>query len=146
VGIHGQWERHYGHSWFYALIPANAAAVDTIGDKIIPRYRRRLENAMSILKADLELPKSPIQKFASRGSILRRWCMNRLTAVLGWWLFALFDSNGSRHTEAGHPAQDVASDLRLGLLIGQSPGVEAATEDRFVSGHGGLHPAPPRIS
>ncbi len=40
--------------WLYVLIPANAAAVDTIRDKIIPRYRGRLENAMSILKADLE--------------------------------------------------------------------------------------------
>jgi len=40
--------------WFYVLIPANAAAVDAIRDKIIPRYHGRLENAMSILKADLE--------------------------------------------------------------------------------------------
>jgi hypothetical protein len=58
--IEGKWEfTDNGNGttsidWFYVLIPANVVAVDTIRDKIIPRYRGRLENAMSILKADLE--------------------------------------------------------------------------------------------
>jgi hypothetical protein len=40
--------------WFYVLIPANAGAVQTIKDKILQRYRGRLENAMNIIKNDLE--------------------------------------------------------------------------------------------
>ena len=40
--------------WFYVLIPANSDAVPAIRDKIIPRYRGRLENAMTIIKTDLE--------------------------------------------------------------------------------------------
>lgn len=40
--------------WFYVLIPANAAAVSTIKDKTLSRYRARLENAMNIIKSDLE--------------------------------------------------------------------------------------------
>jgi hypothetical protein len=42
--------------WFYVLIPANAGAVQTIKDKILARYRGRLENAMNIIKNDLEKP------------------------------------------------------------------------------------------
>ena len=40
--------------WFYVLIPATPDAVATIKEKVIPRYRGRLENAMNIIKNDLE--------------------------------------------------------------------------------------------
>jgi hypothetical protein len=40
--------------WFYVLVPANREAVATIKEKILARYRGRLENAMNIIKADLE--------------------------------------------------------------------------------------------
>lgn len=40
--------------WFYVLIPAGPEAVATIKEKILARYRGRLENAMNIIKADLE--------------------------------------------------------------------------------------------
>lgn len=42
--------------WFYVLIPENEGAVQTIKEKILSRYRGRLENAMNIIKADLEKP------------------------------------------------------------------------------------------
>ena len=42
--------------WFYVLIPATAGAVQAIKEKILGRYRGRLENAMSIIKDDLEKP------------------------------------------------------------------------------------------
>jgi hypothetical protein len=48
----------------------------------------------------------------------------------------LFDWLGHWHTEAGHPVQDVAADLRLGLLIAQSLGMKTPTDDGFVSVHG----------
>jgi Polyketide cyclase / dehydrase and lipid transport len=40
--------------WFYVLVPANPEAIPTIKEKILARYRGRLENAMNIIKADLE--------------------------------------------------------------------------------------------
>jgi Polyketide cyclase / dehydrase and lipid transport len=40
--------------WFYVLVPANSEAIATIKEKILARYRGRLENAMNIIKADLE--------------------------------------------------------------------------------------------
>ena len=42
--------------WFYVLIPANTEAVQAIKEKILGRYRGRLENAMNIIKNDLEKP------------------------------------------------------------------------------------------
>ena len=42
--------------WFYVLIPATTEAVQAIKEKILGRYRGRLENAMSIIKDDLEKP------------------------------------------------------------------------------------------
>jgi hypothetical protein len=42
--------------WFYALIPSNAGAVQTIIEKTLGRFRGRLENAMNIIKSDLEKP------------------------------------------------------------------------------------------
>jgi Polyketide cyclase / dehydrase and lipid transport len=44
--------------WFYVLVPANSEAIATIKEKIVARYRGRLENAMNIIKADLE--KTPV--------------------------------------------------------------------------------------
>ena len=50
--------------------------------------------------------------------------MNRMKALLFPDVLVLFDPDGDRHAEAGHAVEDIASDLRLGLLIGQSPGVK----------------------
>jgi len=50
-------------------------------------------------------------------------------------LFGLFDPNGDRHAEVGHAVQDVAADLRLGLLIGQSPSLKTPSDDGLVSVH-----------
>jgi hypothetical protein len=33
-----------------------------------------------------------------------------------------------RHAEPGHPVEDIATNVRLGPLIGQSPGAEAPTD------------------
>ena len=59
-------------------------------------------------------------------------------ALDGRWLL---DPEGDRHAEAGHPIEDVAANLRLGPLVGQSPGVETSTDDRLVTEHGGLDEA-----
>jgi hypothetical protein len=42
--------------WFYVLIPADAGPAQTIKEKILGRYRGHLENAMNIIKSDLEEP------------------------------------------------------------------------------------------
>jgi hypothetical protein len=39
-------------------VPANSEAIATIKEKILARYRGRLENAMNIIKADIE--KTPV--------------------------------------------------------------------------------------
>ena len=40
--------------WFYVLVPSNPESIATIKEKILARYRGRLEDAVSIIKADLE--------------------------------------------------------------------------------------------
>ena len=42
---------------------------------------------------------------------------------------SLFDPLGNRHTEAGHPVEDVAGNFGLGLLIGQSPSVKSPADE-----------------
>src|SRR5689334_20727633 len=42
------------------------------------------------------------------------------------------DPNGDRHAEARHLIENVASDLCLGPLIRQSPGMKTPTDGRFV--------------
>src|SRR5271157_4462047 len=39
------------------------------------------------------------------------------------------DPDRRRHAEAGHAIQNVAADLRLGPLIGQSPGLKTPADD-----------------
>jgi len=51
------------------------------------------------------------------------------------------DSAGGRHAEARHPVENVASNSRLGPLIGQSPGVESAANDDLVTKHRDLDQA-----
>ena len=48
------------------------------------------------------------------------------------------DPDGRRHAERSQPVEHVASDFRLGPLIGQSPGVKAPADDGLVAKHGGL--------
>ena len=59
---------------------------------------------------------------------------------------ALFDTDGDRHAEAGHPVKRVAGDFGFGLLIGQSPGMKTPADDGLVAIHRRLHQAPPAIS
>jgi hypothetical protein len=54
----------------------------------------------------------------------------------------LLDTNGDRHAEAGHSIEDVATELCLGLLTGQSPGVETPADDGLVSVHRRFNEAP----
>src|SRR5919199_2906388 len=64
--------------------------------------------------------------------------MNRPSAVFTRWLCASDDAGGDWHAEPCHPVEHVAPDLRLGPLIGQSPGVKAPADDGLVSIHSGL--------
>src|SRR5204863_10167412 len=52
------------------------------------------------------------------------------------------DPDGDRHAESGHPVKNVTSNLRLGSLIGQNPGVKAPADDGLVSIHCGFGQAP----
>src|SRR3954453_13455793 len=61
-------------------------------------------------------------------------------------LRALFDTDGDRHTEAGHSVERVAGDFGFGLLIGQTPGLKTPADDGLVAIHRRLHEAPPAIS
>jgi hypothetical protein len=72
--------------------------------------------------------------------------MNRMKALFFPDVLVLFDPDGDRHAEAGHAVEDIASDLRLGLLIWRSPGVKASADDGFVSVHCRFDSAPPGIS
>ena len=51
------------------------------------------------------------------------------------------DPGGGRHAEPRHPVEHIASDFRLGPLIGQSPGVESPADDGLVANHRGLNQA-----
>lgn len=61
------------------------------------------------------------------------WCANSLLAVFFPSSLGSLDANGNWHTEARHPVEDIASDLCLGPLIGQSPGVKTTADDGLVS-------------
>src|SRR5690242_16996442 len=71
-----------------------------------------------------------------------RWCTNRPRVASPFRSRVSDDPDGDRHAEPCHPVEHVAPDLRLGPLIGQSPGVETPTDDGFVSIHPGLGQAP----
>ena len=58
----------------------------------------------------------------------------------------LFDTSGDRHAKIGHPIEDCASDSRLRLLIGQSPGVKAPPNDGLVAEHRCFNEAPSAIA
>src|SRR3954467_3076668 len=61
-------------------------------------------------------------------------------------LRALFDTDGDRHTEAGHSVERVAGDFRFGSLIGQSPGMKTPADDGLVAIHRRFDEAPPAVS
>src|SRR3954463_8866361 len=75
----------------------------------------------------------------------RRWCMNTVWVASPPQACVLFDTDGDRHAEAGHSVERVAGDFRLGLLIGQSPGMQTPADDRLVAIHRRLHEASPAI-
>src|SRR3954451_21714906 len=58
----------------------------------------------------------------------------------------LFDTDGDRHTEAGHSVEGVAGDVGFGLLVEQSPGMQTPPDDGLVAIHHRLYEAPPAIS
>ena len=64
--------------------------------------------------------------------------MNRPSAAFTRWLCASDDAGGDWHAEPCHPVERVASNLRLGPLVGQSSGVETPAGDGFVSTHSGF--------
>ena len=84
-----------------------------------------------------------------------RWCMNQvfMTSPVPRWCMEnwrraptplvpdLFGADGDRHAEARHPIENVASDSRLGPLIGQSAGVESSSNDGLVAEHRSLDQA-----
>jgi hypothetical protein len=58
----------------------------------------------------------------------------------------LFDTSGDRHAEVCHPIEDRASDSRLCILIRQSPGVKAPSNDDLVAEHRCFNQAPSAIA
>src|SRR5947209_16426936 len=56
------------------------------------------------------------------------------------------DALRHRHAEPGHPVEHRAGDPGLGLLAGQSPGAEAATDDGLVPEHGGFAERAPAVA
>jgi len=52
------------------------------------------------------------------------------------------DPDGDRHAESGHPVKNVTSNLRLGSLIGQNPGVKAPADEGLVAVYCGFGQAP----
>jgi hypothetical protein len=55
------------------------------------------------------------------------------------------DPEGDRNAEPSHTVEDVASDLCLGPLIAQNPGVKPPADDCFISIHRGFDQAPAAI-
>src|SRR3954463_3874757 len=75
-----------------------------------------------------------------------RWCMNGVWVASPPQACALFDTDGDRHTEAGHSVERVAGDFGFGLLIGQSPSMKTPADDGLVAIHRRFDEAPPAIS
>jgi hypothetical protein len=72
--------------------------------------------------------------------------MNGIRGLFRPEVLGLLDPDGDRHAEAGHAVEDVAANLCLGLLVGQSPGVKTPADDGLVSVHRGFNEAPPGIT
>jgi hypothetical protein len=72
--------------------------------------------------------------------------MKNWSYALGSLVRGLFDSNGDRHAETGHPIQGRTSDFRFRLLIGQSPGVKPPSNDGLVATHRRFNEAPPAVT
>src|SRR3954453_14010303 len=75
-----------------------------------------------------------------------RWCMNMAWVAFPPHACVLFDTDGDRHTEAGHPVEGVAGDFGFGPLIGQTSGMKTPANDGLVAIHRGLHEAAPAVS
>jgi hypothetical protein len=56
------------------------------------------------------------------------------------------DPGGDRHAETCHPVEHVASDFRLGPLVGQSPCVKSSADDGLVAKHCRLNQTPAIIA
>src|SRR4051795_9039099 len=76
----------------------------------------------------------------------RHWCMNTVWVASPPQACVLFDTDGDRHTEAGHPVEGVAGDFGFGSLIGQTSGMKTPANDGLVAIHRGPHEAAPAIS
>jgi hypothetical protein len=56
-----------------------------------------------------------------------RWCTDRPPVVFPFPTRVSVDASGDRHTGRSHPVEHVACHLRLGPLIGQTPGNRGKT-------------------
>src|ERR1700733_10907348 len=64
-----------------------------------------------------------------------RWCADRPAKCLPFSVCVSADPGGDRHAEPCHPVEHVASDFRLGPLIGQNPCVKSSADDGLVAKH-----------
>src|SRR3954467_3819457 len=78
--------------------------------------------------------------------IRRLWCAIRVVGAERSSDALSGDALRHRHPEPGHPVQHRAADPGFGLLGRQSPGAQAATDDSFVAGHGGLPKRAPAVA
>ena len=89
--------------------------------KIIPSLREAAHSAVGLMP----------EEYLSLG----RWCMKDGSYAHVLLDRGLFDTNGDRHAEIGHPIENRASDFCLRLLIGRSPGVKAPSNDDLIAKH-----------
>ena len=73
-------------------------------------------------------------------------CMNKPMPLRLAASCVLCDPDRDRHTEACHPVDHVACDLRFSPLTGQNPSVETPANDGLVAIHRGLNQAPTAVA
>jgi len=103
---------------------------------------------LSISNVPQNLLRPRIEPMAARSELGAGGWLRRVGARIDRRLcFALpvcvsADPVGDRHAETCHPVEHVASDFRLGPLIGQSPCVKSSADDGLVAKHRRLNQTP----
>jgi NAD(P)-dependent dehydrogenase (short-subunit alcohol dehydrogenase family) len=64
-----------------------------------------------------------------------RWCTDRVSMTSPVPARISVGLDRGRHAEARHSVENVASNLHLGPLVGQTPGVESPPNDGLVAEH-----------
>ena len=85
----------------------------------------------------LAIPNDAPNKDAANGL----WCTNKPIPQRSLAGCVLHDPNRGWHTNRCHLIENVACDLRLGPLIGQTPSVQSPANDRLVAIHRGFSQA-----